>query len=187
MIRVNQMHRGQAVMRDGKLCQVWELQIVAKGNWRSFYQIKFRNVETGQVVEQRMRPDEELQDAFLETKPMEYLYSSGKTHTFMDPTNYEQIDLQDDFVGDQILYLIPNTGVTIMFHEGKPVGLTLPDKVTLEVKDTPPGIKGATATNVYKEATLETGLKAQVPPFIEIGEKIILSTLNNEYVGRVKE
>ena len=187
MIRVNQMRRGQAVVRDGKLWITVELQIVAKGNWRSYYQVKFKSLETGQIVEQRMRPDEECEDAFLETREMEYLYTSGNAHTFMDQKTYDQIELQDDFVGDEKLYLLPNTGVQIMFHENRPVGLTLPDKVKLQVTDTPPGIKGATATNVYKEATLETGLKVQVPPFIEMGEKVLIDTRSNEYVGREKD
>ena len=117
----------------------------------------------------------------------EYLDSSGSEHVLMDTTNYDQITLDDEAFGDGQKYLKPNTQLQVSMYEGKPVIITLPNTVDLEITDTPPEIKGATATNQNKPATLETGLVVQVPAFVKTGESIRVDTRTGEYITRVKD
>ncbi len=124
---------------------------------------------------------------FMDKQPYEYLYSSGNEHVFMHKTNYDQITLTDDMFADGIRYCKPNTDVEIQFYDGKPLTIVLPNSVELEVTETPPVIKGATATNQYKKAALETGVEVMVPPFVENGELIRVDTRSGEYLERVKK
>ena len=122
----------------------------------------------------------------METKEFEYLYSSGDEHVFMDTESFDQISFQPEILGTSMQYLLPNSKVLVQYVGGKAVSIEVPASIDLVVTDTPPSLKGATATNQYKEATLETGLKVQVPPFIQPGEKIRIDTRTGEYVERVK-
>jgi elongation factor P len=115
---------------------------------------------------------------------MEYLYSDPSGHHFMNQETYEQITMEDDALGDSMLYLLPNTVIQVDFHDENPVGIDLPNTVTLEVVDTEPSMKGATASASYKPAKMETGLTVMVPPFIEVGTKIIIDTRENKYLSR---
>jgi elongation factor P len=115
---------------------------------------------------------------------MEYLFEQGGKHTFMDLESYEQVELSKEFVGELPLYILPNNQVVVLWCDGKPISVEMPLTVALTITDTPPGIKGATATNQLKEATCETGLKTRVPPFITTGEKIIVSTEDGAYRER---
>ncbi len=123
---------------------------------------------------------------YVETKEYEYLYSSGDEHVFMDTETYDQLSFQPEILGTAMKYLLPNARVTVQYVGDKPVSVEVPASIDLTVTDTPPSLKGATATNQYKEATLETGLKVQVPPFIGPGEKIRIDTRTDEYIERVK-
>jgi len=118
---------------------------------------------------------------------MEYLFSDSTGATFMDTENYDQLVMPKDILGDALLYLRPNSKTVVLCYNGNPISLELPLVVELQITDTPPGIKGATATNQLKEATCETGLKTRVPPFIANGETIKISTADGSYVGRAKE
>jgi len=186
-MKASQMQKGQTVTIDGKLYAIVDYQHVKLGKGGAVYQTKLKSLIDGSIQNIRLRSEENIEEAFLDKRTYEYLYSAGSEHILMDTTNYDQITLDDDAFGDGPKYLKPNTQLQVSMYEGKPVVVTLPNTVDLEVTDTPPEIKGATATNQNKPATLETGLIVQVPPFIKTGELIRVDTRTGEYVTRVKE
>ena len=181
------MRKGQTVKVDGKLYAIVDYQHVKLGKGGAVYQTKLKSLLDGTIQNIRLRAEENIEEAYLDKRNYEYLYSSGSEHVLMDTENYEQITLDDDAFGDGPKYLKPNTPLQVSMYEGKPVVITLPNTVDLEVTETAPEIKGATATNQNKPATLETGLVVQVPPFIKLGELIRVDTRTGEYVTRVKE
>ncbi len=138
------------------------------------------------MLEKRLRSTEEVQQAYLDRREMEYLYSDAHSHIFMDNQTYDQVMVSGELLGDAMKYFKSNTPITALVHEGNIVFVELPKVVELEVTETIPVPKGATATNQMKEATLETGLKTRVPPFIEIGETVRISTDDGSYVSRAK-
>jgi elongation factor P len=185
-IKATEIRRGMAINVDGTVFVVHEFQHVAKGNWRSFIQAKLRNIKTGQLIEQRIRSTDTIEESFVDKKDVEYLYSQGNEHIFMDLETYDQIPISHEIIGDIMQWLKPNTQVQLTISEGQIVGIEAPNTVELKVTDTSPVVKGATATNQSKEATLETGVQVRVPPFIEIGEVIRVDTRTGDYVERVK-
>ncbi len=183
-MRASDIRRGQAVIIDGKLFVVTNADHNTPGNLRAKVQFKLRDVSKGTILDKRVGATDDIDVVNLDRRQVEYLYSDPTGHILMDIENYDQTTIPTEVFGDDILYLKPNTQITAMFHDGKLVSYELPKTVDLQVTDTPPGIKGATATNQLKEATLETGLKTRVPPFIEIGETIRISTESGEYLSR---
>jgi elongation factor P len=181
------MNKGQTVKVDGKLYAIVDYQHVKLGKGGAVYQTKLKSLTDGSIQNVRLRAEETIEEAYLDKRNYEFLYSSGSEHVLMDMENFEQISLDDDAFGDGPKYLKPNTQLQVAMYEGKPVVVTLPNTVDLEVTETAPEIKGATATNQNKPATLETGLVVQVPPFIKLGEMIRVDTRTGEYVTRVKE
>lgn len=175
---------GMAIKMDGNLFVITQYTHVTPGNLRAFVQVKIKNLNNGSIIEKRLRSGEDVERIDLDRRDMEYLYMEPAGPVFMDGETYEQITLDKDVVGDSMLYVKPNTTVTVLVADGNPVSIELPPTVDLVVTDTPPGIKGATATNQLKEATLETGLKTRVPPFIEIGETVKISTTDGSYNSR---
>jgi elongation factor P len=129
---------------------------------------------------------DQIEVPYVETKEFEYLYSAGDEHVFMDVETYDQLSFQPEVIGTVMSYLLPNSRVMVKYINDKPVSIELPDSVELSVTETPPALAGATATNQYKEATLETGIKVNVPPFIKPGERIRIDTRTGEYLERVK-
>ena len=186
-MRASEMRKGQTVKIDDKLFAIVDYQHVKLGKGGAVYQTKLKNLIDGSIQNIRLRAEEIVEEAFLDKTTYEYLYSSGDEHILMNTVTYDQISLDDDAFGDGPKYLKPNTQLQVSMYEGKPVVVTLPNTVDLEVTDTPPEIKGATATNQNKPATMETGLVVQVPPFVKIGEMIRVDTRTGEYVTRVKE
>jgi len=186
MAKASDLRRGHAVNIDGQVFMVVDTEHVAKGNKRSYMQVKIRNIKTGQLLEQRYRVSDDLEDAFLEKKEMEYLYSDASGHVLMDLQTYDQMTVNSEAMGEGIKYLKPNTPVQITVCDGQVVGLELPNTVELRVVDTPPVLKGSTATNQSKDAVLETGARVKVPPFIEPGGIIRVDTRSGEYIERVK-
>jgi elongation factor P len=184
-IKAIDLRRGQAVNHKDGIWVCIDNQKVAKGNWRSYQVIQLRNIATGQLIKDRFRTDEQFEQAIVDRKNMEYLYSDSTGHVFMDPETFEQIQISEDLIGDDKVYLQPNCICQITYVEGQPVTAEMPNTVELVVVDTPPNIKGATATNQLKEAECEGGAKVKVPPFIENGEKIKVDTRTGEYVSRV--
>ena len=183
-MRASDLKNGNALNLDGQIWIVVKTEHVKPGKGGAFTQVKLKNIATGQNVEKRFRSTEDVEAATLDRRAMEYLYSDSSGAVFMDNETYEQTTIHEDILGDAMLYLKPNTNITGLVHEGKTISIELPPTVELEVSDTPPGIKGATATNQLKEATLETGLKTRVPPFISNGEVIKVNTDTGEYLSR---
>jgi len=183
-MRASDVRRGQAVIIDGKLFVVTNADHNTPGNLRAKVQFKLRDVGKGTIMDKRVGATDDIETTTLDNRKVEYLYSDNDGHVVMDIETYDQQAIPREIFGDDILYLKPNTQLSAMFHEGKVVSYELPKTVDLQVTDTQPGIKGATATNQMKDAELETGLKTRVPPFIEVGEIIRISTETGEYMSR---
>jgi elongation factor P len=172
------------VLFEGDVCRVMNASHVTPGNLRGFVQAKMRNLRNGNSFEHRFGSTEKVERAILDTRQMEFLYSDPSGHHFMNQETYEQVTLDNETLGDSMLYLLPNTVIQVDFHDENPVGIELPNTVTLEVVDTEPSMKGATASASYKPAKMETGLTVMVPPFIEVGTKLIIDTRENKYLSR---
>jgi elongation factor P len=183
-MRASDIRRGEAVVIDGKLFVVTNADHNTPGNLRAKVQFKLRDVSRGTIIDKRVGATDDIEVVNLDRRQVEYLYSDNTGHVIMDLETYDQTSIPPDVFGDDILYLKPNTEISALFHDGNLVSYELPKTVDMKVTDTPPGIKGATATNQMKEATLETGLKTRVPPFIEIGEIIRINTEKGEYLSR---
>lgn len=177
---------GYVIVYNKELYRVITSEHRTPGNLRAFCQAKLRSLKNGTQTEVRFRSDEEIERANLEQAEMEYLYSDPSGYCFMNCETYEQIFIEDEIIADAKQYLLPNTKVRVEFYEEKPIGLELPDTVELVVQDTEPQMRGATASGGGKPATLETGLVVTVPQFVDIGEKIRVSTSTGEYLERVK-
>jgi elongation factor P len=186
-MKASEMKKGQTIKIDGKLYAIIDYQHVKLGKGGAVYQTKVKSLGDGSIQNVRLRSDENIEEAYLDKKTCEYLYSAGNEHVLMDTTTYEQINLDDDAFGDGTKFIKPNAQLQVSIYEGKPVVVELPNTVDLQVTDTPPEVKGATATNQPKPATLETGLVVQVPPFIKVGDIVRVDTRTGEYVTRVKE
>jgi elongation factor P len=186
MIKATDIRRGMVLTMDNVNYVVLDFMHHTPGNLRAMVQTKLRNMNTGSQIEKRFRSVDQVEVPFVETKEFEYLYSANDEHIFMDSETYDQLNFSDDILGTAMQYLLPNSRVMVKYINDKPVSIEVPDFVELSVTDTPPALAGATATNQYKEATLETGLRVQVPPFIKPGEKIRIDTRTGEYLERVK-
>jgi len=173
-----------AVRIDGNLFVIVQFTHVTPGNLRAFVALKIKNVASGAIFEKRLRSGEEVEQVDLDKRSMEYLYKEPNGYVFMDGETFEQITLDEDLVGSMMPYVKPNTSITVLMSEDKPVSIELPNVVELQITETAPGIKGATVTNQLKEAVCETGLKIRVPPFIEIGETVRISTTDGSYNSR---
>jgi elongation factor P len=183
-MRASEIRKGQAVIIDGKLYVVTNADHNTPGNLRAKVQFKMREVSKGTIQDKRVGATDDIETATLDRREVEYLYSDKDGHIIMDTENFEQETIPKEVFGDDILFLKPNTTLTAMFHEGKVVSYELPKTVELVVTETQPSIKGSTATNQLKDAEMETGLTTRVPGFIEIGEKLRISTETGEYLGR---
>lgn len=186
-MRASEMRKGQTVKIDDVLYTVVDYQHVKLGKGGAVYQTKLKSLKDGGIRDIRLRAEENIEDAYLDKRDFEYLYSSGTEHVLMDMETYDQITLDDDAFGEGPKYLKPNTRLQVSMYEGRPVVVDLPNTVDLEITETAPEIRGATATNQPKPATLETGLVVTVPAFIKVGEKIRVDTRTGEYVTRVKD
>src|SRR5262249_13937483 len=181
-----QLRKGMVIVGDdGQLYAVLDRDLNTPGNWRAILQLKLKNLKTGSITLNRVRPEDKVEQAYLEKRPMQYLYQEGDGYVCMDKEKFDQVTLGKEWVGDQILYLRENDDAQVTFHEDRPLSLELPAKVELRVVQTEPGLKGATAAAQYKPATLETGLKITVPAFVNAGEVIAIDTRTGEYLSRV--
>jgi len=183
----NGIRPGYVIKHNEKIYRVMTAEHRTPGNKRAFCQAKLRNLVDGLQTEVKFRADEEIERCSLEQIDMEYLYNDPSGHCFMDCETFEQIFLDERLLKDSIKFLLPNARVQIEFYEDKPLGIALPEVVELEVTDTDPPLKGATASGSGKPANLETGLVVTVPNFIEIGEKIKVSTTSGGYLERAKK
>lgn len=181
------VRKGQVIVgEDGQLYTVVDREHITPGNWRAILNLKLKNLNTGSTAVNRVKPEDKVEVAYLERRKMQYLYQEGDGYVFMDNETFDQMSLTKEWVGDQMLYLKENDEAQLIVYEGKPISLELPAMVELVVKETEPAVKGATAAAQFKPATLETGLKVTVPPFISIGEKVQVDTRSGEYLSRAK-
>jgi elongation factor P len=169
---------------DGQLYQCLDRDLNTPGNWRAILQLKLKNLKTGSITMNRVRPQDKVEVAYLEKRDFQYLYQEGEDYIFMDTETYDQYPLPKDLLGDQMKYLKENDTVKLTIYEGQPLDIELPATVNLKVVETEPSVKGATAAAQFKPATMETGLKITVPPFISIGDVIAIDTRTGEYLGR---
>lgn len=182
-----EVRKGMVIVGDDKqLYYVVDRDLNTPGNWRAILQLKLKNMKTGSITINRVRPQDKVETAYLEKREMEYIYPEAGGYVFMDTETFDQVTLLEEMVGEMMPYMKPNTKALVTFYEGKPLSLELPPTVELEVTETEPSVKGATAAAQFKPATLETGLKITVPPFIGQGEKIKVDTRSGEYLERVK-
>ena len=186
MIQATQLRPGMIIVHEKDLYRVTAVHHLTPGHKRGFMQTKMKSLRTGVGTEYKFRSEDRVDQAILQTRQMQYLYAEGDLHTFMDTENYEQISLSVEDIGDILPYLLPNHVVEIELYEGKPVGISPPSTVDLEVIDTEPSMKGATASASYKPAKLETGVTIQVPPFVQVGDKVRVDPTQGTYLERVK-
>jgi len=184
MIAATQLRPGMIVKFNNDLFSIFNMVHRTPGNLRGFVQVKMRNLRSGSMIEHRFSSEDRVERISLEEHEMEYLYDDGDSYYFMNTENFEQMHLPRELLGDAINYLIPQLKVNVEFYEGKPMSVELPPTVDMKVIETEPGLKGATVSNVTKPAKLETGLVVQVPPFINEGEKIRVSTAEGTYQER---
>jgi len=170
---------------DNDLFRIMELHHLTPGNKRAHIQARMRNIRTQALADHKFRAEEDVERAILDEREMQYLYNDGDHFYFMDTSTYEQIHISAEGLGDSKDYLIPDSTIRVEFYDVEPVGIELPPTVDLIVKETVPGIKGATASAQVKPATLETGLVIQVPPFVNEGDKVRVNTETGEYQSRV--
>ena len=185
MAQFGELRRGEVVKLDGELYVVTSTEFRNPGNWRAMLQIKLKNLKTGTNIERRYRPQDKIDVVFVDLREAEYSYSDTKTIHLMEAETYEEIELPRDMLGDDVLYLLPNTKVSIKLFDGKPISIELPNSVRHTVKETEPVLKGATAQAQYKPAVTQTGLKITVPNFVATGDLIEIDTRTGEYVSRV--
>jgi len=170
---------------EQNLFRVLDVQHVTPGNLRGFVRVKLRNIRNGALADQKLRSEDSVERATLDERQMQYLYHEGEDYHFMDTSSYEQIHISSEALGDSVNYLKAEMTIQVEFYGEEPVGIELPQTVDLAVKETVPGIKGATASNQIKPATCETGLVVNVPPFINEGDVIRVNTETGEYQSRV--
>jgi elongation factor P len=178
------LKKGMIIKLDNELWRIHELMHVTPGNLRGFVRVKARSLRTQTMSEQKLRSEDVIERATLEEKEMQFLYSDGDGYHFMDTESYEQINMSAATLGDSVGFLKNEMTIKVEFYGENPVGIELPQTVDLKVVETVPAIKGATATNQMKPATLETGVVVQVPPFVDEGDLIRVNTETGEYLAR---
>ena len=183
-ISMNDLKTGIAIEYNSSLWKVLEFQHVKPGKGAAFVRSKLKNLRTGAVNEVTFRPGDKLEEAQVETRPMQYLYASGDNYVFMDTESFEQVDIAGAQIKDALNFLLENASVKLTSFKGEILDVELPQTVILEVTDTQPGIKGAQASGGGKPATLETGVTVTVPDFVNVGDKLVINTDNG---GSYKE
>ncbi|MFQ5719750.1 MAG: elongation factor P [Acidobacteriota bacterium] len=183
-VKATQIRQGMLILREGELFRVDSVNHVTPGKGRAHVQTLLRNLRTGAAHDHRFRSDDFVERAVMDQVEMEYLYQEGDHYIFMNTETYEQVPLTSDVLGNTLDYLLPNGTVRVEFHDGTPMGVSLPLSVRLKIVETEPPLKGATAAGSPKPATLETGLTVSVPQFIEVGEIVEVDTRNGAYITR---
>jgi elongation factor P len=187
MIPATQLKVGNVILYDNELYRVSDLTHVTPGKGRGMMQVKLYSYRTENYYEKRFRSDESIDVVHMDRKEMEFLYQSDTSYVFMDTKTYDQVDIPAAVLEDAIKYLLPNTRLIVDFYEGSPVGIELPITVDLEISETDPPLKGATASASPKNATLETGIVVKVPQFLQTGDIIRIDTRDDSFVERVKK
>ena len=183
-ININDIKNGMTIIIDGKLCLIEEFQHVKPGKGSAFMKMKLRNLRTGSLVEETYNTNIKIERARVEKSKMNYLYNDGSNYVFMNNETYEQLEIPETTLKDQIRFLKEGMDIEISEYEGEIIGINLPEKVEYEVTETTEATKGNTTNNATKDATIETGYTLRVPLFIKEGEHIIVSTIDGKYVSR---
>ena len=184
-IQATRLRKGMLIKIGNDLFRILELQHFTPGNKRGFIQARLRNIRSSTLADQKFRAEEDVERATLDEREMQYLYNDGDHYYFMDTSTFEQVRIAAEALSDSVDYLIADAIIRVEFYDVEPVGIELPQTVDLIVKETVPGIKGATASAQVKPATLETGVVVSVPSFINEGDKIRINTETGEYQSRV--
>ena len=184
MVTAGDFRNGVTFEMDGNVYSIIEFQHVKPGKGAAFVRTKIRNVISGAVTEKTFNPNDKYPTAFIERKDMEYLYNDGDLYYFMDSETYEQLPISPNVLGDNFRIVKENMVCKLLSYKGNVFGIEPPNFVELQVRETEPGVKGDTATNVTKPATLETGAEIKVPIFINVGEMIRVDTRSGEYMER---
>ncbi|RME73471.1 MAG: elongation factor P [Verrucomicrobia bacterium] len=184
MPAANDLRKGNVIRYQNDNHVVLDVQHRTPGNLRAFVQAKLRNLRTGKSGDVRFSSTESVEVLMTERQQYEYSYEDRGVYYFLHPETFEQVELSEEIVADSKNYLVPNSMVEVLFVDGTPVQISLPPSVTLKVTESPEAIRGDTASNVQKTATLETGLTIQVPLFIKEGDLVKVSTTDGSYMGR---
>ena len=183
-VQATRLRKGNLIKLGNELYRLLELHHLTPGNKRAHIQVRMRNIRTQSLMDEKFRAEEDVERASLDEREMQYMYNDSDHFYFMDTTNYEQIQISAEALGDSKDYLIADMLIRVEFYEEEPVGIELPPTVDLKVTDTAPGIKGATASAQTKPATCETGFVITVPSFINPGDIVRINTESGEYQGR---
>ena len=183
-ININDIKNGMTVIIDGNLCTILDFQHVKPGKGPAFVRIKLKNMRTGSTIEDTFNTNIKVEKAHIDKMPMQYLYNSGTNYVFMNTENYEQIEVPENVLEYEKKFLKENLEIELQYYNNELIGVSLPEKVELEVVSTEPATKGNTTNNAMKDATLETGYVVKVPLFIAEGEKLIISTKDGKYNSR---
>src|SRR5205814_3881180 len=184
MATANDLRRGVAIIHNGDVCVVLDMQHRTPGNLRAFVQATLRSIKTGKSSDVRFSSTEKIETIPMMTRKMDFSYKDGEDYVFSDPETYETVTLSAELVGDAKSYLVENGSVTVTFVDDKAVSIEMPSSVVLKVADAPEGVRGDSANNVQKAIILETGITVQAPLFIKTGEKIKVDTRTGKYMER---
>jgi elongation factor P len=180
----NAIRPGNVIEHDGGLWRAMKIQHTQPGKGGAYLQVELRNLRDGRKLNERFRSAETVEQVRLEQKDYQYLFESDGKYTFMDTETYDQIEISGDLIGEQAGFLQDGMMVIVESYEGEPIGVSLPEFVTLEVTETEPVIKGQTASSSYKPAKVDNGMRIMVPPFINVGDKIVVATADSTYAKR---
>ncbi|MEL6366136.1 MAG: elongation factor P [Pseudomonadota bacterium] len=183
-INGNEIRPGNVIQHQDSLWAAVKVQAVKPGKGPAYNQVELKNLLDGRKLNERFRASETVERVRLEQKDHTFLYAEGDMLVFMDAETYEQISISEDMIGERRAFLQDGMQVVVESHEGRPIGLQLPEHVTLEVVETEPTVKGQTASSSYKPSTVDNGLRVMVPPYMSVGEKIVVNTETLEYVKR---
>jgi elongation factor P len=181
------VRKGNVLDVGGKLCVVMKAENIHPGKGTPVTHLDMRRISDGVKITERYRTTDQVERAYLEDKTYNYLYEDDTGYTFMDPDSYDQITVPKDLLGDQSAYLQESMPVTLSLHDGVPVAIELPPRVTLEIVEADPVVKGQTASSSYKPAVLSNGQRVMVPPHIQAGTRVVVSTDDGSYVERAKD
>ena len=181
------IRKGNALEIDGKLCVVMKAENIHPGKGTPVTHLEMRRIADGVKLTERYRTTEQVEKAFLEEKTYNYLYEDENAYVFMQPETYDQVEVGKDVVGDMSVYLQESMPCQLLMHEGVAVSIELPARVTLEVTEADPVVKGQTAAASYKPAMTDVGVRVMVPPYITVGERIVVTTADGEFVERAKD
>lgn len=184
----NAIRPGMVIEHQGRLWRAIKIAHTQPGKGGAYLQVELKDIRGGTKLNERFRSSEKVERATLEQKDFQFLFADGDTYTFMDTENYEQVALSAELIGEnQIPYLQDGMMVTIESHEDSPLGVQLPDRVTLEIIETEAVVKGQTAASSYKPALLSNGVKSSVPPHVETGTRVVINPADGSYVERAKD